>query len=69
MHIGAIPRGSLAARLVAADMLVRLQELPRQSIAIQEAVTAIGNYMVDPKVCLSDSDLTKYQSLIDHIYQ
>lgn len=69
MHIGAIPRGSLAARLVAADMLVRLQEMPYQSIAIQEAVTAMGNYLVDPEVCVDVSELKRYQTLVDNIYQ
>lgn len=69
MLIAAIPRGSFVARLVAADLLVRLQDMPRRSLELQEAVSMVGIYIVDPTVNLSDAELKRYQSTINKIYQ
>lgn len=68
MLFESIPRGSIAAQLTAADMLARLQDHPNASIELHQAVTVIGNYIVDPSVKLSDVDKSRSVKLIAQLY-
>ena len=68
MLFESIPRGSIAAQLTAADMLARLQDHPNAPIDLYQAVAAIGKYIVDPAVELSDSDKSRSAKLIAQLY-
>ncbi len=68
MLFESIPRGSIAAQLTAADMLARLQDHPNASIELHQAVTVIGNYIVDPAVELSDSEIKANIEFVAQLY-
>lgn len=68
MLFESIPRGSIAAQLTAADMLARLQDHPNASIELHQAVTVIGNYIVDPAVEIQSNDLVRYIAVVDCLY-
>nr|DAV09146.1 MAG TPA: hypothetical protein [Caudoviricetes sp.] len=68
MLFESIPRGSIAAQLTAADMLARLQDHPNASIELHQAVTVIGNYIVDPAFELSDSEIKANIEFVAQLY-
>jgi hypothetical protein len=69
MHLLALPRGSLPARLAVMDLISRTDSSCKIDSRVRQVVTQASRYLLDPSFTLSEYDLRNLCDSLAVIYK